>query len=162
MTTWREFTEAAPLIATIFARRHAATGNLCLLATLRADGSPRISPCEVFVVGEDLMLGMMWQSKKALDLVRDPRIAVHSVQSERSGEPPDVKLYGVVEDVSDADARRRYGDVLDAAIGWRPPEPYHLFALDVRQAGMIAFGAGRRAMRWTEESGTAVLRHPDA
>lgn len=46
MATWEEFTAAAPRIASIFARRHAATGNLCMLATIRPDGFPRISPME--------------------------------------------------------------------------------------------------------------------
>ena len=50
-----------------------------MLGTLRADGSPRISPCEVDLVDGRLCFGMMWQSHKALDLLRDPRLAVHSV-----------------------------------------------------------------------------------
>jgi len=54
MTTWKEFTERAPRIAAIFTRRHAATGNLCLLATLRSDGYPRISPIEPRIIEDQL------------------------------------------------------------------------------------------------------------
>ncbi len=46
MTTWDEFTTGAPQISEIFRRRHTATGNLCMLGTLRSDGWPRISPVE--------------------------------------------------------------------------------------------------------------------
>ncbi len=46
MVAWKELAEEAPRIAEVFVRRHAATGNLCLLATLRSDGYPRISPIE--------------------------------------------------------------------------------------------------------------------
>jgi hypothetical protein len=46
VATWTEFAAAAPRIAGIFVRRHAAAGNLCMLATLRPDGFPRISPME--------------------------------------------------------------------------------------------------------------------
>ncbi len=44
MVAWTTFADEAPHIAEIFGRRHAATGHLCLLATLRSDGHPRISP----------------------------------------------------------------------------------------------------------------------
>jgi len=37
---------------------------------------------------------MMWRSKKALDLLRDPRIVVHSVTSNKDGTDGDVKIYG--------------------------------------------------------------------
>ena len=157
---WSEFVRHAGDLGEIAEQRIAGTG-LALLGTLRADGWPRISPCEVFVVDGDLMLGMMWRSRKAVDLVRDPRIVVHSVQCDRAAAVPDVKLYGRTVDVTDPATRERYGDTLQAAIDWRPSEPYHLFALDVAEAGVIGFGDQRRAMRWTEPNGTVALRHPD-
>ena len=46
MVDWNDFAREAPRIAEVFVRRHKATGNLCFLATLRSDGSPRISPME--------------------------------------------------------------------------------------------------------------------
>ena len=43
-----------------------------LVGTIRKDGTPRISPNEPdFAVGR-LFVSMMWRSKKALDLLRDP------------------------------------------------------------------------------------------
>jgi hypothetical protein len=77
MVSWGEFTEqAADLAATVqgcFAgRKH------CTMASLRRDGSPRISGTEVEFVDGEVRLGMMARSMKALDLLRDPRVAVHS------------------------------------------------------------------------------------
>jgi hypothetical protein len=44
------------------------------LATLRRDGSPRISGTEVVFADGELWLGSMWRSLKALDLLRDPAL----------------------------------------------------------------------------------------
>ncbi|HLQ63181.1 MAG TPA: hypothetical protein VK201_00520 [bacterium] len=49
--------------------------------------------------------------------------------------------------------RRRYADVLEAKIGWRPADPYHLFAVDIGDAAYIVFGRERFAMRWTPTRG---------
>lgn len=157
---WDAFEASAPTLAAIGRPIIEAT-DLLLLGTLRPDGSPRISPCEAYIVDEDLLLGMMWRSRKALDLLRDPRLAAHTTQADKSGTGGDFKLYGVAVDVPDPARRERYGDRLEAEIDWRPTEPYHLFALDIRQAGFIRFGDGAMAMRWDPEQGERGVRHPD-
>jgi hypothetical protein len=48
------------------------------LATVRADGSPRISGLEAKFIEEDLLFGSMPGSRKGADLLRDPRFALHS------------------------------------------------------------------------------------
>jgi hypothetical protein len=63
-----------------------------MVGTLRKDGWPRISPCEVDFAAGHLFLGMMWRSAKALDLSRDSRVVVHSVTCNREGSDGDVKL----------------------------------------------------------------------
>ena len=90
---WRDFREAAPELVSLGEERFERTG-LCLVGTLTAGGYPRISPIEPFIVGGELLLGMMWQSKKALDMERDPRIVVHSTVSDREGTEGDFKLHG--------------------------------------------------------------------
>ena len=57
VATWEEFATAAPRIAEIFVRRHAAAGGLCMLATLRPDGFPRISPMEPRIFEGTLWIG---------------------------------------------------------------------------------------------------------
>ena len=76
MVGWHEFEADAPELASrvrsLFqARKHKT------LATLRADGSPRISGIET-QIGEHLTFGSMARSRKLADLQRDPRLALHS------------------------------------------------------------------------------------
>jgi Pyridoxamine 5'-phosphate oxidase len=158
---WREFAAEAPELARIAEDRIDATGIL-LLGTIRADGRPRISPCEPYVVDGELLLGMMWRSKKALDLLRDPRLTLATPRADREGADGDLKLYGTVSEVPDARRRTGYADATAARIDWRPTEPYHLFAADIESAGFISFGTDRRLMRWSPSSGLEVLPHPDA
>lgn len=47
------------------------------MATLRRDGSPRISGTEVQFSGDELRIGSMPGAVKAIDLLRDPRVAIH-------------------------------------------------------------------------------------
>lgn len=77
MATWSEVASDAPEFAArvqaLFdARKHKT------MATLRRDGSPRISGIETQFVAGRVTFGMMDRSMKALDIQRDPRVAFHS------------------------------------------------------------------------------------
>ena len=77
MTVWRDVEQAEPEFAqrvrTLFdAHRHKT------IATLRADGSPRISGIEAVFDDGELTFGSMPNSRKGADLHRDPRFALHS------------------------------------------------------------------------------------
>jgi hypothetical protein len=136
---WQEFAGTCPEIGSVAEARFRAD-QLVTLGTLRIDGSPRITPCEVDMVGGELLLGMMWRSRKAMDLLRDPRIAVHSVQCDREASTPDVKVYGDAVEINDPDRRQEYREGVMARIDWAPDEPnFHVFALDVREAAYISF-----------------------
>ena len=158
---WAEFAAAAPELAE-FGRERIESTRMVTLGTIRGDGWPRVSPCEAYIVEGDLLLGMMWRSKKALDLLRDPRITVATVQADREAKYGDLKLYGFAVDVPDEARRQAYADTLFAAIDWRPSEPFHLFSLDIARAGFISFGKNQKLMRWAPETGVEVMRHPDA
>jgi hypothetical protein len=150
---WDAFAAAAPELARLGEERLRAK-ELCLVGTLRKNGWPRISPVEPEFVDGELLLGMMWQSPKALDLLRDPRIVVHSVVSERSGKEGDFKLYGRVVDVQDPDRRAAYRAAIKARIDWEPPEPnYHLFAIDIDSAGFVTFADPRYGLAWNPQDG---------
>jgi hypothetical protein len=100
---------------------------------------------------------MMWRSPKALDLLRDPRIVVHSVVSSRLGSEGDFKLYGRAVSVDDPDRRAAYRAAIKARIDWEPAEPnYHLFAVDVSSAGFVTFGEPRYGLAW--EAGGELRR----
>lgn len=146
MTTWGEFRRAAPDLVEV-ADARVGEAHLILLGTLRASGWPRISPVEPLVVDEELYLGMMWQSRKALDLERDPRCVVHSATVDQAGTDGDVKVYGTARSITDAAMRNRYGEALLARTGWRPEGDFHLFAVDVAEVGYFAVREGGHDVR---------------
>ena len=98
MTTWQEFAQAAPEFAqrvqALFdAHRHKT------LATLRADGSPRISGIETTFENGQLTFGSMPNARKGADLRRDPRFALHSatvdpVEGAEAQWPGEAKIAG--------------------------------------------------------------------
>jgi hypothetical protein len=161
--TWGEFAKAEPELAQFGAERFAKTG-LCLLGTTRANGFPRISPVEPLIHAERLYLGMMWRSRKALDLLRDPRCVVHNTVADKSGTEGDFKLYGVARDVQDPDERESYGAALKEAIGWRPDTDYHLFEITVAEIGWYRYdGAEQHDIRvWRPTWPAARRRRADA
>lgn len=133
MTTWTAFVDEAPELADRVWARFAATKHH-VLATLRADGSPRVSGTEVARFGDDLVIGSMWEARKAFDLRRDPRFALHANPGDPSMEGGDAKIAGVAVEVLDEDVKRAFLDGEFPADEPRPPEPYHLFRLDLTEA----------------------------
>jgi hypothetical protein len=144
MTTWQGFTEAAPRIAEIFARRHAATGGLCLLGTLRSDGYPRISPIEPRVFEGQLWLVGMPGTTKFRDLARDPRFCLHTATVDSQVSDGDAKLWGVVEDVPDRALHQRFAVALFEETGFdlRGSEFDHFFATDLTGASAVEAASG--------------------
>jgi hypothetical protein len=157
---WEEFSGNAPALAAL-GMDGFREQNLCLVGTLRRDGWPRISANEVYFVEGELMLGMMPNSLKSSDLVRDSRITVMTPQCDREAKRGDFKIYGRVTEVAVPDLRQRYADTIFAAIEWRPTEPYPLFAVNIESAGYISFGEQRKLLRWSPEHGLQELPHPD-
>jgi hypothetical protein len=150
---WDAFETACPEIARL-ARERFSRDQLVLVGTLRADGSPRISPCEVDLAAGRLFLGMMWRSRKAVDLLRDPRAVVHSVTCDKDGTDGDVKLYGRALEEHEPDVRDAFGAAIHARIDWAPEEPeYHCFSLDVESAGYAVFGDRGHALAWDPVGG---------
>src|SRR4029078_8550157 len=78
------------------------------MATLRRDGSPRISGTETNHRDDEVYIGAMWQAVKALDLQRDPRFAIHSGSADPPGWRGDAKIAGRAEEISEpgADSHR--------------------------------------------------------
>ena len=148
---WQELKANSPELAALGEERFESTG-LVLLGTLRKNGWPRISPVEHLIFEGKVYLGMMWQSRKALDLLRDPRCSLHSTVSDRNGSEGEFKLYGRAVEVNDADTRKRYGLALCDKIGYDPgdaeadDEGYHLFSIDILSASfaIIENGEWRR------------------
>ncbi|HEX5268461.1 MAG TPA: pyridoxamine 5'-phosphate oxidase family protein [Acidimicrobiales bacterium] len=84
MVSWREFADAdAELSARVLELFTSYKHHT--VATIRRDGSPRISGTEVVFEEGELILGMMTGTRRAEDLLRDPRLAIHS----HSVDPPE-------------------------------------------------------------------------
>jgi Pyridoxamine 5'-phosphate oxidase len=157
---WVEFERACPEIGQL-ARARFGRDQLVMLGTIRRDGYPRVSPCECDFAASRLFVSMMWRSRKALDLLRDPRIVVHSVTTNKDGTDGDVKIYGHAVDEQDPDVRAAFREAIRRRIDWAPNEPeYHCFSVDVRSAGYTRFGAGAEASAWDEEHGLRRLASP--
>jgi hypothetical protein len=98
MTSWQTVERAEPEFArrirSLFdAHRHKT------IATLRADGSPRISGIEAMFEGAELVFGSMPNARKGADLRRDPRFALHSatvdpVEGSEAQWPGEAKISG--------------------------------------------------------------------
>ena len=141
-------TEAPELAA--LARRFLDSPVHKTLATLRRDGSPRISGTEVVFAEGEMWLGSMWRSLKALDLQRDPRLALHSASADPAEWKGDAKLSGRAEEITDP-AR------IEAVVqGKAPPGPMHLFRLDIDEASTVALAEGGKSIVvtwWTPDAG---------
>ena len=132
--TWHEFTLQDPALAALDQERLDRNG-LVMLATLRKNGWPRISPVEPLFFNGQLYLGMMWRSQKALDLLRDPRCCVHNTVSDRHATEGEFKVFGRALEITDPGDRERYAEAVFQKIGFRPQEPeYHCFAIDIQSA----------------------------
>jgi hypothetical protein len=86
MSSWAEVERLAPELAARVRERFTIRKH-CTMATLRADGSPRISGTEVEFAEGELRIGSMPNAVKARDLLRDARVALHSP----TVDPPDGK-----------------------------------------------------------------------
>jgi hypothetical protein len=160
MTTWNDAATAAPDLAHDVRTRFEATG-LGFLATLRADGSPRISGIEPSFWEGDLWLGMMPGSRKARDLLRDPRCALHAASVDKEVKEGDARVSGLALEVVDDDVKRRMGAAFAEDTGFDPNEhgPFHLFKLDITEVFHLRPAGDHLALDWWTPA--AGVRHFD-
>jgi hypothetical protein len=104
MTSWDEMAAEVPDLAKQVQERFEVSKH-ATLATVRADGAPRISGTEVEFSDGQIWLGSMPGAVKAKDLLRDGRFALHSPTSDPptdpSAWPGEAKLAGVAVEVAE-------------------------------------------------------------
>jgi hypothetical protein len=157
MVSFAQLEASAPSIAAFASKRFGATG-LCLVATLRADGWPRISPMEVLRVGDHLYVGSMPGAVKAKDLQRDPRCCVLTTVADREDLAGEVKLWCHGVEVHDLAEVRTVARAMAEVVGFDPggPGDFHLFRLEpVAAAHQRVDGDRWRTTSW--RSGEPVL-----
>lgn len=136
---WADLERRQPQLAAL-GRRQLLDPGVVLVATIRRDGTPRLSAVEPFVLDGELWLAMLWQSRKAADLQRDRRVLVHSVITGRDGGAGEYKLRGAVREEPDRGVQQRYADAVAEALGWRAePGRFHLFAVDIAEITFIRY-----------------------
>lgn len=130
--TWAELEAEAPELARFVHERMTAHRHR-IMATLRADGSPRVSGIELTFADGEVWIGGLPGSRKFADLRRDPRVALHS----GSDDPPDfrgdARLSGRAVLVEDEGLKQAF---LEAA-GGGPPGPFELFRLGISEASTV-------------------------
>jgi len=129
MASWSEVEAQAPEL-TARARELFDAFTHKTMATLRRDGSPRISGTEVEFRDGELYIGSMWRAVKALDLQRDPRFALHSGSADPAVWKGDAKVAGrFVEEERVAQAGED-----------EPSEPSHRFRADITELAVVRLG----------------------
>lgn len=121
MASWAEF-EAAETEFASRVRKLMTSRKHLTIATLRRDGSPRISGTEVEFADGELRIGSMARAVKAMDLRRDPRVAIHGPTDDPPANRPagwqgEAKVAGTAKEVdSDSDAHRFLIDIQEAVV----------------------------------------------
>lgn len=121
MPTWAEFEAAEPEFAARV-RELMSTRKHLTMATLRRDGSPRISGTEVEFEEGQLRIGSMPRAVKATDLRRDGRVAIHGPTTDppsanAAGWKGEAKIAGTASEVdSGGDSHRFVIDIQEAVI----------------------------------------------
>src|ERR1700691_3660973 len=136
---WSDMEQAQPRLAELGRKRLIEPGVL-LVATVRSDGSPRISAVEPLVLDGSLSLGIMWEASQARDLRCAAPVLVHSVVTNRDGGEGEVKIRGTVRVEGDPGTYQRYADTVAEQLGWRPePGRMHLFEVDIGEVTYIGY-----------------------
>ncbi|MEU6732114.1 pyridoxamine 5'-phosphate oxidase family protein [Streptomyces physcomitrii] len=152
---WGAFAAAEPEFAARAEARFAAFAHH-VLATLRADGSPRTHGLEVRFLDGELWLGMMPDSAKALDLRRDPRFALQANPGAGQGmDGGDIRLSGRAVEVTDPAVRARYTAEVD------PPDPdaFHLFRTELTEVVRTSVEGAQLVLRiWRPGEGVRTVR----
>jgi hypothetical protein len=136
MVRWADLERAEPELAAAVRARFDAHRHK-VLGTLRADGSPRLSGIEATFSRGELWLGMMPDSRKALDLRRDPRMALHSATVDPELAEGDARIGGrAIEDT-------RPGAMAELVAGddrHADPPPGHVFRVDIEDVLLLRIG----------------------
>ncbi|HKY13446.1 MAG TPA: pyridoxamine 5'-phosphate oxidase family protein [Microthrixaceae bacterium] len=139
MPSWKAIEQAEPEFAERVQRLFDA-GRHKTIATLRADGSPRISGIECEFTDGELRFGSMTGARKGADLGRDPRFALHGPtfhpeEGKESEWPGEAKIAGratpagpvVTDDADNQEAGEMFvADITEVVITCLNPEATRL------------------------------------
>ena len=151
--SWAEFEEAdGELAARVLARledhRHV------VLATLRADGAPRLSGMEAPVRSGHLWLGMSPESVKVSDLRRDARFSLHSAPDDEHLPDGDARIDGIA---TPADAAQQADFVAGHRHPIEDPSKMALFTALIQRVVLVHVADDQLLIdSWTPEGGRST------
>src|SRR5439155_3726897 len=150
---WAELEQGAPDLAAL-AREEFGRSGMAIVGTVRKDGSPRVSNVEPVIADGDLCLGMMWRSRKAVDLLRDPRLVLRNAICTNKGTEVELIIRGTAAELDDEAGRAKYLQASDANWG---EARFHLFVVAIESVALIRYSGGRQHVKiWTQ--GTTFVR----
>jgi hypothetical protein len=83
---------------------------------------------------------MMWRSRKAADLLRDPRVVIRNGPCVITGGEGELTLRGRALTIQDPEVRRRFAAAVAERTVWKEPR-FHLFSVDIETAALIRYQA---------------------
>jgi hypothetical protein len=138
MVSWQDFERQAPELAAGVAARFAAHRHKTM-ATIRADGGPRICGTEAELVDGELWLGGMPGNRRFADLRRDPRVEIHSGSDDPQVWFADARVGGIAIEVTQPGEHARFR----AGAAEVPPGPFELFRIHVRMSVLVRLDQAR-------------------
>jgi hypothetical protein len=134
MRSWGEFAATEPGLASFGADRLARPP--AYLATVRADGTPRVHPVTPVVTPDGLFVFMEPTSPKGRDVRERGRYALHNGVPDTDGSGGEFSVSGIGRLVEDATTRA----IAERAASYDPAATYVLFELLVNEARCHGYG----------------------
>jgi len=159
MARWDDVEREAPELAAR-AREIFDANKHKTMATIRADGGPRISGTEAEFWDGDVWWGSMPGSRKGADLKRDPRFALHSATVDPELTLGDAKIAGRVV-LAAADEFQRYAAHISETNEQVPEGEFDAFRADVTEVVVIRIGEPADHLlieMWHEGQGARTIK----
>jgi len=134
MTTWGEFAAAEPELAAFVSERVRAAPSY--LATVRANGAPRVHPVTPIFTVNGVYVFMEPTSPKGADLRERGWFAMHNGVADTAGTGGEASLTGTGRAVDDAAVRAK----VVAAATYQPADRYVLFELQPTEVRCNGYG----------------------
>jgi catechol 2,3-dioxygenase-like lactoylglutathione lyase family enzyme len=144
LASWQDFAAAAPELADFAFER--LDERIAYLATLTAQGAPRVHPVSPFIGGGRLYVYMEPTSPKVRDLARDARYSMHCAVEDNDGGQGELSLTGRARLVLDPAERTLAFDTARAA-NQSPEERYVVFELALERVLATTYAGGKAYRR---------------
>lgn len=145
MFTWGQFAEHTPELAAFGQTRFSS--RVAYLATIRADGSPRLHPVTPIIGKGRMFLFMSERSPKGHDLQRDGRYALHCSVENDEGGGGEFVVRGQANFIEKSDTVTW---ALAAEVGYTPKPTYVLFEFLIVEAFATTYPDGEPTyQKWT-------------